>query len=416
MPKQVKELSAIEIKRLSKPGQHAVGGVSGLLHRITETGARGWVLRIKVGTKRRNIGLGGYPTVSLAQAREKAREMLRVVQEGRDPVAERQAAAEALLAEQKRKLTFEQAARKCHAARELEFRNSKHRNDWIRSLELYVFEEIGAISVADIDLPHIVNVLNPIWTTKTETATRVRQRIESVLAWAKVSGFRNGDNPARWDGHLSQVLPKPSKIRKVKHQRALPWQEVPEFMKSLRRREGMGARALEFLILTAARSGEVRMARWQEIDQDARIWTVPAERMKNGKVHRVPLSEDALRLLNQLPRLKEADFIFAAPRGGVLSDVSISAVCKRMEVDAVPHGFRSSFKDWARSCSSFSDEVSELALAHVNNDATRAAYARDELLPQRARQLEDWACFIQKGARGATIVPFDGKGRHQNNN
>jgi len=409
MPKQVKELSALEVKRLSRPGMHAVGGVSGLLFRVTDTGARGWVLRITVAGQRRHIGLGGYPTVSLAQARERAREIRQAIWEGRDPIAERQAAADALRAERARRITFEDAARQCHAAKESEFRNAKHRKDWISSLERYAFEPLGAMPVADIEVPHVLQVLEPIWKTKTETATRVRQRIEAVITWATVSGYREGENPARWKGNLEVALPAPKKIRKVEHRRALSWQETPEFMQALRKREGMGARALEFIILTAARSGETRFAKWSEIDIEARVWTVPGERMKNGKAHRVPLTDDALDLLKRVPREHQSDLIFTAPRGGVLSDASILAVCKRMEVDATPHGFRSSFKDWARSCTRYPDEVSELALAHVNNDATRAAYARDELLPQRARLMDDWARFLREGVPAGDVVMIGGK-------
>jgi integrase len=242
-----------------------------------------------------------------------------------------------------------------------------------------------------VETEHVMQVLRPLWSDRTETATRVRQRIETVLSWATVSGLRSGLNPARWADHLRELLPQPSKIRKVEHHPALPWAEVPEFIVQLRKREGIAARALEFAILTAARSGEVRGARWSEFDLDARVWTVPADRMKAGKVHRVPLSVEALAILGTLPRL--GDHVFTAPRGSALSDMAISAVCRRMQVAAVPHGFRSSFKDWCRNSARFPDEVSELALAHVNSDATRAAYARDELMPQRRELMQQWAEF-----------------------
>ncbi|WP_019571254.1 site-specific integrase [Thioalkalivibrio sp. ALMg3] len=394
MPKQAKEMGALEVKRLDRPGFHAVGGVSGLLHRITETGARGWVLRVTVAGKRRHYGLGGYPDVSLAQAKERARELKDQLWRGIDPVAERKAANDARRAEEARRMTFADAARQYHEAKAHEFRSAKHRADWLSSLERYAFESLGDLPVAEIELPHVLGVLKPIWHERTETATRVRQRIEGVLHWATVSGYREGENPARWKGNLDVTLPAPQKIRKVKHHRALPWKDVPAFMADLRGRDGMGARALEFAILTAARSGEVRKACWTEIDLDARVWTVPGDRMKTGKPHRVPLSDDAVALLEALPRFEGSDLVFTAPRGGPLSDMSISAVCKRMGVDAVPHGFRSSFKDWARSSTSFPDEVSELALAHVNSDATRAAYARDELLPQRAELMAEWSAFM----------------------
>lgn len=397
MPKRAKELSALEVKRLDRPGFHAVGNPPGLLHRVTDTGARGWVLRVTVLGKRRHFGLGSYPGTTLSQARDRARELLDQVWRGIDPIAERQAANDARRAEEARRMTFAEAARQYHETKAHEFRSAKHRADWLSSLERYAFEPLGDLPVADIELPHVLGVLKPIWHERTETAARVRGRIEGVLHWATVSGYREGDNPARWKGNLDVTLPAPQKIRKVKHQRALPWKDVPAFMADLRGRDGMGARALGFIILTAARSGEVRKACWTDIDMDARVWTVPGDRMKTGKPHRVPLSDDAVALLEALPRFEGSDLVFTAPRGGPLSDMSISAVCKRMGVDAVPHGFRSSFKDWARNRTSYADEVSELALAHVNSDATRAAYARDELLPQRSRLMAEWAAFLREG-------------------
>lgn len=411
MPKKARELSATEVRRLTKPGLHAVGGVSGLLLQVTRSGARSWILRTVVGTKRRDIGLGGFPDVPLAGARESAREAKEKIRAGIDPVAERRAARQALAAAQAKHLTFAEAARRCHTAKESEFRSEKHRKDWLSSLERHAFEAIGDVPVSDIDLPLVQSVLEPIWKTRTETATRVRQRIETVLNWSTVSGYRQGENPARWKGNLEAVLPAPTKIRKVKHQRALPWQDVPGFMADLKDREGMGARALEFIIYTAARSGEVRLATWEEFDLAGKVWTVPADRIKAGKEHKVPLSDDAVALLKSLPQFKGSAYVFTAARGGPLSDMSISAVCKRMEVDATPHGFRSSFKDWARSMTSYADEVSELALAHVNSDATRAAYARDQLLPKRSRLMTDWSKFLREGMPASADVETIGAAR-----
>lgn len=396
MPKKAKELSAKEVRSLTKPGRHSVGGVAGLFLQFANADARSWILRIKIGDKRRDIGLGGFPDVSLAQAREKAREVREQIANGIDPVAEKKAVLDAVRAAQSKILTFEEASHRCHAARQDEFSNLKHRKDWISALERHAFPVIGSLPVGAIELPHILKVLEPIWYTKTETATRVRQRLETVLSWATVSKYRTGENPARWDGNLKEVLPKPSKLKKQGHHKALLWSDAPAFMADLRKREGMGARALEFIILTAARSGEVRSATWDEIDLEARLWTVPAERMKARKTHKVPLSEAAIELLNRVPRFEGSNMVFPAPRADVLSDMSISAVCRRMEVEATPHGFRSNFKDWARNCTTYADEVSELALAHVNSDSTRAAYARDELLSQRTQLMQDWAEFIMR--------------------
>ncbi|MGP9639035.1 tyrosine-type recombinase/integrase [Halomonas sp. AOP42-A1-14] len=422
MPKVAKELSASEVRRIDEPGTHAVGGCAGLLLKVSSGGGRSWILRARVGNRRRDFGLGGFPTVPLGDARNKARELRDKLAQGIDPVAERQAARAAHIASQAKRLTFREAAEQYHATKEKEFRNAKHRKDWIGSLKRYAFIHIGEVPVGDVELPHVLKALEPIWETKTETATRVRQRIEGVLAWAAVRGYRKGDNPARWQGNLDAVLAKPAKVGKGKrHFPALPWQRVPEFLQDLRTREGMGARALEFAILTAARSGEIRGATWDEIDLSAKVWTIPADRMKAGKPHRIPLSSAAVTLLEALPRMQSQSLIFPAVRGGKISDVTILATVKRMNATkekeggeqytdptdgrpVVPHGFRSAFKDWARNRSSYPDEVSELALAHVNSDATRAAYARDELLPQRTKLMTAWAGFCEEPAKASASV------------
>ena len=409
MPRKAKELSPLEIKRLAKPGMHAVGGVAGLHLRVAQTGSRSWILRAKVGDRRRDIGLGGYPDVPVAAARESAREARKQIREGIDPVQERKARKAALQAEQAKTLTFAEAADLCHSSKSAEFRNTKHKADWINSIKRYVNPHIGAMPVASVELVHVISVLTPIWTEKTETATRVRQRVESILAWAAVNGYREGDNPARWKGNLEHALPKPSKVKKVRHFAALPWQELGTFMLKLRERDGVSARALEFAILTVARSNEVRSATWDEIDFDAETWTIPAERMKAGRKHTVPLSKPALVILKALPVLEGCPYVFASPRGKRLSDMAMSQITRRMGVKAVPHGFRSTFKDWCRSSTAYADEVSELALAHVSTDATRAAYARDELLPKRTTLMRDWAKFCSTNVVGARVTPIRGQ-------
>ena len=410
MPKKAQELSPLQVKRLTKPGLHAIGGIAGLQLQIKPTGAKSWILRAQIGSKRRDIGLGGYPEVTLASARDRAREAKDQIRQGIDPVEARKAARQALIADQARQLTFSEAAAQCHAKKTPEFRNRKHASDWINSITRYAEPVIGQIPIAQIEVAHLVKVLEPIWTIKTETATRVRQRIESVLAWATVSGYRSGENPALWKGNLEHILPKPSRIRKRTHFPALPWHEIGSFMIELRKREGMAARALEFLILTATRSGEVRFATWDEVCLVSNVWTIPAERMKAGKAHRIPLSEEAIELLRCLQRFEGSSYLFPSPKGGVLSDMSISSVCRRMKVNAVPHGFRSTFKDWARSSTSYADEVSELALAHVSSDATRAAYARDELLPKRQRLMADWGRFCALVGNESEVVPIRASG------
>lgn len=421
MPKKVRELSATEVKRLKhsiskttgKPynGLHPVGGVAGLLMQVTPTGAKSWIYRTTVGGKRRNIGLGGFPDVTLAGAREKAREYRELIERGIDPVEQRQAARQSLIAERNKTLTFDDAARQFLAVKSREFKNPKHVQQWENTLSTYANPVIGKMAVSDIQLPHVVQVLEPIWHTKTETAGRVRGRIEKVLAWATVSGFRTGDNPARLKDNVDLALGKPSKIKKAKHFTALPYAELPDFMAELSKRPAVSARALEFAILTAARSGEVRGATWDEIDLDAAVWTIPADRMKAGKPHKVPLCPDAVDILREIPRFEGSEFIFTAPRGGKFSDVALTALLKRMDIKATAHGFRSTFKDWAREQTAYADEVSELALAHVNSDATRAAYARSELIDKRRLLMQEWANFCRNGKQVSGRVAAIGEAR-----
>ena len=414
MPKRAKELTAIEVKRITRTGFHAVGGVAGLHLRVTDSGAKHWILRAKSGARRRDFGLGPYPEVLLAQARDNAREIKQAIRDGRDPIAERKAAVAAVRAEQARELSFAEAARRCHKARSAEFRSAKHAKLWLSSLERHAIPVIGNLPVSEIDLPQVLKVLEPIWLDKPETASRVRQRMETVMTWATVSGYREGENPCRWAGNLKEVLPTHSRVRKVQHFPALPWQRMPAFLAALKCEQGMGARALELIVYTAARSGEVRGATWAEIDLKRRVWRVSSDRMKGGKAHAVPLNDAAVALLESVPRFEGSDYVFTAPRGGAISDMTISATLRRMHNTsvenggdgwtepatgrvAVPHGVRSSFKDWARNRSTLPDEVSELQLAHVNDDKTRAAYARDELLEKRKTLMAEWCNFLRSG-------------------
>lgn len=394
MPKIAREMSPIEVRRLNTPGYHAVGGVSGLLLQVTRTGGRSWILRFRIGDKRRDLGLGPFPDVTLAQAREKARAARELIAQGLDPVESRREVVADMVAKQAKTLTFDEATKKFMSKKGNEFRNRKHAAQWTRTLETYAGPVIGSLSVSQIELAHIVSVLDPIWTTKTETATRLRGRIEAVLNWATVSGYRTGPNPAQWRGNLDALLAKPGKLKNVQHHRALAIADTPAFLEELRKREGMSARALEFIILTATRSGEVRGAKWPEIDFEAEIWTVPAARMKAGREHLVPLSVDALELLKGLPRHEGCAFVFASPRLGQLSDMSISAVMRRMEVDAVPHGFRSTFRDWCSECTNYPHEVAEMALAHTIPNAVERAYRRGNLLEKRRSLMNDWCRFL----------------------
>lgn len=395
MARKAKELSALVVGRLTVPGHHAVGGVDGLYLYINAAGARSWVLRTMVGGKRRHMGLGGFPDVPLAKAREKARSAREEIAQGIDPIAQRMATASLLRAQQATEKTFEQAAQGYIEAHSDTWKNAKHRSQWTSTLETYAYPFMGKLLVRDVGQEHVLNALEPIWKTKNETASRLRGRIENVLDWATVRKYRTGENPARWKGHLDMLLPASSKVQKVEHHRALPFESMPNFIIELRKRQGTAARALEFAILCAARSGEVRGACWTEIDLATGVWTVPPIRMKSGKEHRVPLSEAAIRILNSHSHQEGNDLVFPAPRGGQLSDMTLTAVMRRMEVDAVPHGFRSTFRDWVGECTNYPREVAEQALAHSLVSKVEAAYRRGDALEKRRQLMEDWAKFCE---------------------
>ena len=402
MPKKVPELKPIQVQRLAaRDGFHAVGGVAGL-HLQVRGASSAWVLRATVGPRRRDIGLGGYPDVTLSEARDRARAARAQILKGIDPVEARRAGRIALIAVP----TFDWCAAQTIAAKRPEWKNAKHADQWANTLETYASPTFGKLPVDAVQLSHIVGVLTPLWTTKTETATRLRARIEAVLAWATVSGHRTGDNPARWKGNLDALLAKPRKVTKVQHHRALPVDELHGFVVDLRQRDGISARALEFLILTATRSGEVRGATWAEIDLGARVWTVPADRMKAGREHRVPLSDAAVALLGALPRMAGTDLVFPSPTGRMLSDMSVSAVMRRMEVDAVPHGFRSTFRDWASERTNYPRDVAEMALAHAIGNKVEAAYRRGDLFAKRVHMMDAWSHFIDTTPATATVTPI----------
>lgn len=418
MPKIAPELTDVQVRRLQPKvvdGRHvkamyAVGGVQGLLLQCSPPsgdgiGARSWILRTLAGGKRRDIGLGGYPDVTLADARKRAREAKDQIRMGLDPVMHRKSLIANMAAKSEKLITFQQLAEEYLAKKGKEFKSASQGLKLSNQLTRYAFPYIGKLIVADIERAHVVKMLEPIWETKTETATRVRLHVERILDLAGVKGLRSGDNPARWTGNLALSFPARSKVAETVSYGALPVEEMPEFLRELRSREGVAARALEFIIYTVTRSGETRGARWDEIDLSARLWTIPAKRMKAGKEHSVPLSISAVNLLQSLPRLSE--FVFPSPQTlRPLSDVAVSKITRAMHTNATPHGFRSTFKDWCRKYTGFPDEVSELQLAHVNDDRTRAAYARDGLIEKRRLMLSDWAEFCDDGGpkRGTVVV------------
>lgn len=361
-----------------------------------------------VGGQRRDMGLGGFPDVTLAGARDAARKAREKIADGVDPIEDRRARKSALKAETAKVVTFDQAAKAYIAAHGDSWRNDKHRQQWENTLATYASPKIGKLSVRDIEVAHILSVLEPIWKDRTETATRLRGRIERIMGWATSRGYRDGLNPARWRDHLDQQLAAPKRIAKTQHHAALPIDDMGDFMGRLRSAQGLGARALEFVVLTAARTGEVRGAKWSEIDMAAKVWTVPADRMKAGKEHRVPLSEAAVALLESLPRMAGTDLVFPSSRRTELSNMTLTAVLRRMGVDVTSHGFRSTFRDWAAERTNYPRDVAEMALAHTIGDKVEAAYRCGDLFGKRQRLMEDWARFIARPAVSGDVVPLHG--------
>lgn len=395
MPKVAKPLGALAVKRLANdkgPGLWPVGTVSGLRLRVKDTGAQAWVLRTTIGAKRVDIGLGGYPTVTLAGAIEAARTAVLQIRAGQDPVSERRARQAVI------EWTFRRCAEAYIAAHRAGWRNAKHHTQWENTLETYAYPVIGSKHVRDVSKADVIAVIEPHWTTKNETMVRVRNRIELVLAWAMQREYRpEGMNPARWRGNLDAVLPRPSKVNNREHFEAVPIDGAADFIRRLRMVTGTSARALEFAVLTVVRTGAVRAATWDQIDVDARVWNIPAAAMKAGRPHRVPLSARALELLQEMPRFEGVDYIFPGRSGTtMLSDMALTLTMRRMGTTAVPHGWRSTFSDWCAERTATPAEVREMALAHAIGDQTEAAYRRGDLFEKRRELMDAWADFIGK--------------------
>lgn len=404
-----KELGAAQVASIWRRGTNHVGGVRGLLLNVTMYGSRSWVLRYQVVGKRRDFGLGSYPSVTLAEAREAARAARAKLAQGIDPIEDARRARARLAADIHASMSFGEAARRYIASHEKGWKNAKHAQQWQRSLDMYATPVLGTVPVRDVSLAMVLKVLEPIWASKTETATRLRGRIESVIDWSIARGYRTDSNPARWKGLLDKLLPAPGKVSRTTHFQALPYAQLPAFMAELVAQEGMGAKALRFVVLTAARSGEVRGATWNEIDLDARVWTIPAERMKASRPHRVPLSDAAVQLLQEMKGLAQREgratgrtckaYVFPSPNsrdpqlGSPLSDMTLTAVLRRLKLDAVPHGFRSTFRDWCAEQTDYPNEVAEMALAHAVANKVEAAYRRGDLLGKRQQLMQDWADY-----------------------
>lgn len=395
MARQIHRLDALKVRRLAKRGLHADGG--GLYLQISQFDTKSWIFRFTMNGKSRQMGLGPLHTVSLAEAREEAELCRKVVRDGIDPIEKRKADKARMSLETVKQMTFKECAAGYLNAHDASWSNHKHAAQWRNTLSTYVYPVFGDLPVQSIDTGMVMRVIEPIWGKKTETASRLRGRIESVLDWATARGFRQGENPARWRGHLDKLMPAKAKVQKVKHHAALPYAEISNFMVDLRAREAIAARGLEFLILTAARTGEVIGAKWDEIHFDTKVWIILGGRMKANKDHRVPLSGCALSILQTMHALRQSDYVFpGAKKDRPLSDMAFLQLLKRMgRGDLTGHGFRSTFRDWTAECTSYSNEVAEMALAHSISDKVEAAYRRGDLFEKRQNLMDDWAKYCQ---------------------
>ena len=406
-------LSALKVARAKQPGMYADGG--GLYLRVAEGGSKQWVFRYAVGTRDRDMGLGPVQTLTLPEAREKAREARLLRLEGIDPIEAKRARMAALKAADARAMTFKQCAEGFIRDNEASWTSARHRQEWVGSLVRLVYPTLGSLPVAAIDTPLVLKVLKPIWEKTPETASRVRGRIENVLGWATVHHYRAGDNPARWGGLLEHALPARSKIAKVEHHAALPYAEIGAFVAKLQQDSGVAAGCLQFITLTAARLDEARSATWDEIDLPNRIWIVPARRMKADKEHRVPLSASAVTVLEQMQEIRQNDYVFPGRlEGRPIGDNTIWRLAKEAAgSDITIHGLRSSFRDWAAERTSFPREVAEMALAHAIPNAVEAAYRRGDLFEKRRRLMDAWAEFCAKPSHRGEVVVIRG-GRYDN--
>lgn len=414
----IEQLRDIQLKRTTKAGSYADG--RGLYFKVDPSGSKSWVFRYMLDGRRRSMGLGGYPTISLAEARE-ARDYWRKILKGssiiapRDPLEVKQE-LEATHKKGKRKfITFDEISAKYIAANRPSWSNPKHAQQWENSLRTYASPVIGKLHIAEIDTDDVLKVLEPLWTTKTETATRLRGRIEKVIDYARARKLRTAENPARWRGHLDALLAKPSKVATVENFSSLPYQQIGAFMSALRTRQGTAALALEFLILTNTRSGDVMESDWSEIDLHGKQWTIPAHRLKTRKEHIVPLSDRAIEILNIKAKEHDEGLIFRGPRGGQLSNIAMAQVIKRMNGDSprwlssdgrpiVPHGFRATFRTWAGEATAYPRDLIEFAMAHQLKDKAEASYHRSTLPEKRRPLMKDWAKRLSEADQQAPNV------------
>ena len=404
MARTTNRLTALGVAGRKRPGYYADGG--NLYLRVAPGGSKGWVFRFSVDGRKRDAGLGPYPAISLVMAREAAEQWRRLVAAGVDPIEARNNEREAARIAAAKTLTFEQCAKAFIASHEAAWKNDKHRAQWRSTLATYVYPVIGALPVHAVDTGLVMKVLEPIWKSKPETGSRVRGRIEAILSWAKVRGYRDAENPAQWRGHLDHLLPAKTKVRRVKHHTALPYREIGVLMVKLREETAITARALEFLILTAARTSEALGVEWDEIDRDQRMWVVPAARMKAGKDHRVPLSSRALAIIKEMGEIRQSEFVFpGGKRGRPLSQMALAMLLRRTGYGHVTvHGFRSAFRDWAAECAPFPREAAEMALAHAVGDKVEQAYLRADMFEVRRKLMDAWATYCGRQRQSGAIV------------
>jgi integrase len=395
---KVGKLTAITVSSITKRGRYGDGG--GLYLQVSQWGTKAWVFRYMVNGRARTMGLGDIETFTLKEARNRARDARQLLADGIDPLERRQKAKEAARLEAAHTVTFKDAAQRYIKVFKPAWKNSKHGDQWQATLDTYANPVFGDLPVSAIDTALVMKALEPIWTTKTETASRVRGRVEAILDWAKASKFRDGDNPARWRGHLDKLLPAKSKVAKIRHQPAMPYAALPVFMAKLRDNGSVSARALELCILTATRTSEAIGARWDEIDLAAELWIIPDTRMKAGREHRVPLTGRTLEILNTLPREHGSRFVFpGAGKGKPLSNMAMLELLRGINGNGfVVHGFRSSFRDWAAEQTNFPRELAEAVLGHVISDKTEAAYLRGDLLTKRRELMTAWDRYCGEGA------------------
>lgn len=405
MAHTLNRLSAVKVAKLNKPGRHADGG--GLYLQISRAGTKSWTFRYMLNGAVHEMGLGPLGAISLAKARAIAAELRKQKWQGIDPLQKKREIRAQAKIEAAPTITFREAATAYIAARQSGWKNKKHAKQWSSTLEQYAYPVFGDLPVQSISVSHVTKAVEPIWSLKTETASRVRGRIEAVLDWAKARGYCNGENPARWRGHLENLLPARTGVHKVKHFPALPYPEISIFVSALTQRQGLAARALELLILTATRTAETLGARWIEFDLDQAVWTIPGERTKSGRVHRVPLGEPAVELLRKLQELGiDDEFVFPGQRRGKpLSNMAMLNVLARMKRnDITVHGFRSCFRDWAAELTGHGGDVVEMAIAHVVKNKVEAAYRRGDLFMKRKALMADWAGYCGQHHTPAEVV------------